>query len=172
MRIEEVSMLRPPGPMHEQLEGILLSAYLAEHANEFAQENENSARLYRLLDSTIEALDSGVDPDLAGRYFETWVLRLAGIFPVPEECPVCGGSLFSEQGSDRPGSVLPRGEEAIICRSCAAGRSGIPVANDVLGFSSCQLAEERLLDGSTRPLASNSSAGRTAVRRNSPRLPR
>ena len=87
VRISSVELVRPVHRLQEDLEGILLCTYLADHMLEFAQEDEGSDLLYRLLDSTLEALLEGVDRDLAARYFESWVLRLGGIFPAPDARP-------------------------------------------------------------------------------------
>ncbi len=127
VRISSVDLLRPGGRLQEDLEGILLTAYLADHMIEFAQENENSEYLYRLLDSTLEALLAGVDPNLAARYFEAWVLRLSGIFPPPRECPLCG-RVFGHESGRESGSVraavLPPNGDALLCAECA-GEGGI-----------------------------------------------
>ncbi len=110
-RIAGVELVRSAHRLQGDLEGILLGSYLAEHLVEFAQEDEASDLFYRLLDSTLEALLAGVDRGLAARYFECWVLRLAGIFPSPNECPRCGGPLAE--------AVLPRGGESLLCARCA-----------------------------------------------------
>lgn len=131
VRVSDVALVRGADFLQRDLEGILLAAYLAEHVTELAQESEPSELYYRLLDSTIEALAAGVDRDLASRYFEAWMLRLAGVFPPPRECPACG----------RPfpgGAVLPRGDDALLCLECAR-ESGVavgalPVGSEVLQF--------------------------------------
>lgn len=112
VRVSDLDLLRTAEPLHRQLETLLLGEYLADHMVEFAQEDEESERLYRLLDSTIEAMLAGVDPSLAARYFEVWVLRLSGIFPVPVECPQCGTSFRDVR------VVLPDGGDALICANC------------------------------------------------------
>lgn len=117
VRISEVALLRAAAPLQRDLEGILLGAYLAEHMTVFAQENEDSHRLFRLLDATLEALLAGVDRDLAARYYEVWVLRLSGIFPVPRGCPLCGRPL-----GDR--AVLLASEAAVACPDCARAAAG------------------------------------------------
>ncbi|HEX2466088.1 MAG TPA: DNA repair protein RecO [Thermoanaerobaculia bacterium] len=119
VRIESVELIEPCRSLLEDLEGILLASYLAEHLVCFAQENEDSESLYRLLDGTLRWLAEGVDRDLAARYFEVWVLRLAGIFPPPRECPVCGRSLV-----DVGGAVIDRAGPEIRCRDCATDREG------------------------------------------------
>ncbi len=115
VRISSVELIRPAGKLLEDLDDILLGAYLAEHLVEFAQEDEPSEALFRLFDATLEALLGGVDRDAVARYFEAWVLRLAGIFPAPRECPECGGDLGTK------GAVLPRGGDSLLCADCARG---------------------------------------------------
>jgi DNA repair protein RecO (recombination protein O) len=117
-RLSSVELVRPAHRLQEDLDGILTGSYLADHVLEFAQENEASDLLYRLLDSTLEALIEGVDRDLGARYFEAWVLRLSGIFPSPQECPVCGQPFVG-------GAILPAGGDMLLCFNCGAGGSGI-----------------------------------------------
>ncbi len=121
VRISEVDLIRPATRLQEDLEGILLGSYLAEHMAEFAQENEDSETSYRLLDTTLEALLAGCDRDLAARYFEIWVLRLAGIFPAPRECPLCGRPI---EGA----AALLSDDAAVVCRRCGDGHRRIPIA--------------------------------------------
>jgi DNA repair protein RecO (recombination protein O) len=114
-RISGVDLIRPAHRIQSDLEGILLGGYLAGHVLEFAQENDPSERLYRLLDSTLGALLSGVDRSLAARYFEAWALRLAGIFPPPVECPECARPLDG-------GAMLSATGDAVLCDRCGGGR--------------------------------------------------
>ena len=58
--------------------------------------------------------------------FEAWVLRLAGIFPSPERCPVCEGEL------EVRGAAVPSSGEALTCRECAAG--GWPLSSEAIAF--------------------------------------
>ena len=115
VRIEAVELIRSPRPLLDDLEGILIGSYMAEHLVQFTQENEESGLFFRLLESTLEALRADAGRDLALRYFETWVLRLAGIFPLPRCCPFCGEDL------SRTGGFLARHSEGILCPECAPG---------------------------------------------------
>lgn len=124
-RISSVELIRTAHSFQKDLEGILLGSYLADHLLEFAQEGEASDLFYRLLDSTLEALLAGVDRNLAARYFEVWVLRLAGVFPAPRDCPSCG-RLFSEEGA-----VLPGNGETLLCFDCG-GHDGLVVEPETL----------------------------------------
>lgn len=112
VRISSVEMLRPAVALQDDLEGLMLSAYLRDHMLEFAQEDEPEDHLFRLLDSTIEAILAGIDRDLATRYFEAWMLRLAGVFPAPESCPICESSFEARE------AVLPSQSEGLTCRDC------------------------------------------------------
>ncbi|HEY0783723.1 MAG TPA: DNA repair protein RecO [Thermoanaerobaculia bacterium] len=126
-RLSAVELVRPAHRLQADLEGILLGSYLADHLLEFAQEGESAEVLFRLLDSTLEALLAGVDRDLAARYFEAWILRLAGIFPAPDVCPHCGEPFTGK------GAVLPAGGDALLCRDCG-GAGGFSVAAETLAF--------------------------------------
>lgn len=121
MRISAAELMRPAHRLQRSLEGILLGTYLAGTMLEFAQENDPSDRLYRLLDSTLNALLEGVSPDLGARYFEAWILRLAGIFPTPAACPRCDRDL-AEVGARLVD------DEALLCPDCGRGRTVSPGA--------------------------------------------
>ncbi|MEE8139055.1 MAG: DNA repair protein RecO [Thermoanaerobaculia bacterium] len=128
VRIRSVELERSAARLQQDLEGILLGSYLADHMLEFAQENEESDYFFRLLDTTLEALMEGVDRQLATRYYEAWMLRLAGIFPPPRECPQCGRDLAG-------GGVLPSHGEGVVCGSCAApGPAALTLAPETLDF--------------------------------------
>jgi DNA repair protein RecO (recombination protein O) len=126
-RISSVELVRTAHLLQTDLEGLLLCSYLADHLLEFAQEQEASDHLFRLLDSTLEALLAGVGRDLATRYFEAWVLRLAGVFPAPWECPGCGRPFPPE------GAILPRTGENLLCFDCG-GVVGLRISPATLDF--------------------------------------
>lgn len=127
-RLTQVELVRSADRLLGDLEGILVGSVLAESAGVFAPEDEPSELVYRLLDSTIEALLGGVDRRLALRYFESWLLRLSGIFPAPEECPVCGRPVGEA-------AVLVGAGEALVCAECGRGDPGsLAVSAPALGF--------------------------------------
>ncbi len=128
VRIETAELIEPLGRRFEDLEGILHASYMAEHMVKFTQENEDSELFSRLLGSTIDAVREGVPRDLALRYFEVWVLRIAGIFPVPRECPECGRGLLGA------GAALPRNGDSIVCGECAGGFPALLVGEGALDF--------------------------------------
>src|SRR4029079_3991446 len=136
VRVSSVELIRAAQSLQSDLEGLLLGSYLADHLLEFAQEGQASDHLFRLLDSTLQALAAGVDRDLATRYFEAWVLRIAGVFPAPHVCPSCGRSFPPE------GAMLPRSGETLLCLDCG-GLSGFSVAPETLEFL-CRIGREAL----------------------------
>jgi DNA repair protein RecO (recombination protein O) len=131
VRLTSVELLRAPKRLAADLEGLLLGAYLGETAATFAQEAEPAERSYRLLDATLEALEAlppGADRRALVRYFDSWVLRLGGVFPPPIECPLCGAALAHGAALGAPG-------EALVCRRCAAGDPGaLPVSAAAIDF--------------------------------------
>jgi DNA repair protein RecO (recombination protein O) len=128
VRISSVELVRAPKELQADLEGLLLGAYLAETIATFAQEGEPAERLFRLLDSALDALAAGVDRRLAARYVESWVLRLGGVFPAPNECPLCGAALTE-------GAALAANGESLLCRRCAADAPGArPVSPAAIAF--------------------------------------
>jgi DNA repair protein RecO (recombination protein O) len=126
VRISSVELQRAAKRLQTDLEGILLGSYLADHVAEFAQENEPSEKLFRLLDSTLEELEGGADRALAARYFEFWVLRLAGVLPPPSSCPLCARDLAEA------GAILESTGETLVCRTCAGGRRGLELSAQAL----------------------------------------
>lgn len=145
VRIQQVQVLETARHLHGDLEGILLASYLAEHMVVFAQENEAAESLFRLLATTIDALRQGTDRDLAARYYETWVLRLQGIFPPPRECPICGRGLGGE-------AFLPASEDGLVCGECAGG--GRRVGRSALDFLLRSARENLEAMGAAPPPAS------------------
>lgn len=125
-RISSVELLRSAEPLQRDLDDLLLGAYFADHLIEFAQEDEPSEPLYRLLEASFEGLVARLPRSLVARYFETWVLRLQGIFPPPTECPHCGRDLAG-------GASLQASGEALLCRSCA-GADALRLSPEVVAF--------------------------------------
>jgi DNA repair protein RecO (recombination protein O) len=73
-----------------------LAAYAAELLDKFAVEEEENARLFRLLAHTLERLAGGGDPDLAIRYYEMRLLDHLGFRPELQRCVVTGAEIRPE----------------------------------------------------------------------------
>ena len=127
VRLSDVELLRPAAPLLADLEGIFLVSYLAEHLREMVLEDQPAEKPFRLLDTTLEALLAGADRNLAVRYFEIWMLRLSGIFPIPRTCPLCDSPLDA-------GAVLAEPEAALICPACGEGQTGLRLRPPEIAF--------------------------------------
>jgi DNA repair protein RecO (recombination protein O) len=123
VRIESVDLLRSLFPAQQNLVSSVAASYLAETIDTFAPANDPAELMYRLLDRTTEALLDGAEAMPVVTYGEIWVLRLAGIFPLPRNCVECGNPLARPLRFD---SRL----EGFVCERCA-GRETLLLPNDV-----------------------------------------
>jgi DNA repair protein RecO (recombination protein O) len=101
--------------------------YFAELIDEWAQEAHTDERLFRLGSSMVDALAAGAPVDRLARYFEYWLLRLQGVYPVLNACAGCGGTL-------REGAVMPPREHVFICRGCGQTPSGTVLSAEAMQF--------------------------------------
>jgi len=56
--------------------------YFAELIDAWAADSDADERLFRLGCSVLDALSTGTSADALARYFECWLLRLQGVYPV------------------------------------------------------------------------------------------
>ena len=101
----------------EGMSGELLGVmhYLAELVIEFIPDREPNEKVYRLISATLEALRDALKGDLLPlvRYFEIWMLKLAGFFPDWQHCGLCHKEMAGEA------SVWLTNEGMPQCRSCS-----------------------------------------------------
>lgn len=99
-----------------QLEVAEVLGYMAELISEFAPPHEANDKLFRMLNACVDALAGAPEAArLVLRYFEIWLLRLAGSFPDVSTCGSCGASLL-------PTHVLYIDfDSAVRCPSCSKG---------------------------------------------------
>ncbi|HKX26790.1 MAG TPA: DNA repair protein RecO [Blastocatellia bacterium] len=88
--------------------------YLAELVIEFIPDHEPNERVYRLITATLEALRGSTQPQLQllVRYFEIWMLKLAGYFPDWRYCGQCQRELTAVS------SVWVTNEGTPQCAAC------------------------------------------------------
>lgn len=91
-------------------------SYISELLIEFMPEREANERLYRLLGATLDAIEDGRNLTPTLRYFETWLLRLAGFFPDAGHCSSCD----EPTGPDLPVFLAMDGTPR--CQACSGGR--------------------------------------------------
>jgi DNA repair protein RecO (recombination protein O) len=99
--------------------------YLAELVIEFLPDHEPNERVYRLICATLESLRRAGAAGIKGRdeklpaivrYFEIWMLKLAGFFPHWKNCGAC------EKGLAGEASVWLTNEGIPQCQACGGGR--------------------------------------------------
>jgi DNA repair protein RecO (recombination protein O) len=96
--------------------------YFAELVIEFVPDHEPNDLVYRLVTATLEALKESPPAGLPAlvRYFEVWMLKLAGFFPSWNRCGLCERELAKEP------SVWLTSEGMPQCAECS-GRMGDPL---------------------------------------------
>src|SRR5262249_11059024 len=91
-------------------------AYIAEIVGEFAPPHEANERLYRMVRACLDALAATPhEIGLVIRYFEVWVLRLAGMLPDLRSCNECEKRFGDDE------SVFIDAETRARCRACGRG---------------------------------------------------
>jgi DNA repair protein RecO (recombination protein O) len=91
MTVSSAEILESHFDLSGNFESAEVLAYMGEMVAEFAPPHETDERLFRMLSACVDALAqrSGSERALM-RYFEIWLLRLAGLFPDFRACAGCG----------------------------------------------------------------------------------
>lgn len=100
--------------------------YVSDLVDSFAPEREPNKQLYRLLRATVGAIADQPSPETRARYFEAWLLRLAGAYPRRKSCPSCG-RLLAEEGVRYLAS-----EHRLACPRCLG--SGLVLSADAVRY--------------------------------------
>jgi len=99
-----------------QVETSQVLAYMGELVAEFAPPHEANEKLFRMVAACVEALETSAGrADLVLRYFEVWLLRLAGLFPDVRFCADCGVRLGEGETANLDVEVKPH------CQKCSRG---------------------------------------------------
>jgi DNA repair protein RecO len=85
-RVDGLEIVRSAYDLAVDAGAAMLLPYIAESALTFVPESELGGDVYRLVRHVLDALEAGVPAPLATRYFETWLLRFAGVLD-EEEVP-------------------------------------------------------------------------------------
>ncbi len=124
-RADGLELVRSAFDLASRAETAMLLPYVAESLSTFLPEAETAPEAYRLVRHVLDALEAGAPPDLTTRYFEAWLLRLAGLLPGGTECAGCGRDLSS--GGARFDPELP----GLVGNECAPS-GAVPVAGAAL----------------------------------------
>lgn len=111
--ISNAEILKSNFDLAAQVEAGEVLAYMAELIGEFAPPHEADEKMFRMLSACVEALAAGADYSrTVMRYFEVWVLRLAGLFPDLRSCSECGVELGESDEAITDIELRPH------CRDC------------------------------------------------------
>ena len=113
VRIQSADLLDSPMHLFGDYDRAVLAAHVVELTDHFLPEHEPHDAVFRLVRTTVQALEQNCPLDLAACYFEVWMLRLAGVFPDLFMCARCSRSLTADD--DRH---LAPGLQAVICDAC------------------------------------------------------
>jgi DNA repair protein RecO (recombination protein O) len=122
--IRQAEILRSSFGLAVNAEAVAALAYMNELVIEFAPPREPNEKLFRMLNACLEAaarLSSDLSP--ITRYFEIWLLKLAGFLPDLRSCADC------RRGFNGQETVFANAEGKLRCRSCSQGL-GTPLASE------------------------------------------
>ena len=96
------------------LSRLSFALYVCELADSFAPEDMAGPRLFRLVETTLDALGGAPDPWLLARWFETRLLDVSGFMPQLDVCAECAAEL---QPRDH---LLDLSAGGALCPNCRA----------------------------------------------------
>jgi DNA repair protein RecO (recombination protein O) len=114
--ISNTEILKSHFDLAARLEVSEILAYMGELVGDFAPPHEANEKLFRMVAACIEALEAAPESArLVLRYFEVWLLRLAGLFPDVRSCAECGVRLGESDPACLDVEVNPH------CQKCSRG---------------------------------------------------
>ena len=132
-RIEALELVRSHSALQRDPGLQAVCAALSEVAESVTHEGQADPKGFRLMGAVLGALEGGLDPWVALRYFEYWTLRLHGLLPDLAACAMCGKPL----GPGQRGLVADG--RGVVCTSCCRDHSfsGKVLGEADLEFLSC-----------------------------------
>lgn len=116
VRISNCDILRSHFHHATKSENAVLLSYITELLCEFSPAHEPNEKLYRLVVASLEAMEKNVQLDSLTRYFEVWLLKLSGYFPVLGHCVSCTQNIEAGRGVWLAMDGTPQ------CYNCSGGR--------------------------------------------------
>jgi DNA repair protein RecO (recombination protein O) len=131
VRIQSAEILDSPMALFADYDRAMYAGRMIELIDRFVPDNEPQDAVFRLVRMTLQALENACPLDVAGCYFEVWMLRLAGVFPDLFACSVCHRLL--DLAEERH---FARGLQAVVCSGCdhAGGAAVHPEIPAVLSW--------------------------------------
>jgi DNA repair protein RecO (recombination protein O) len=98
--------------LQRDVDRAFILSYFSELIEEFFPSREKDDILFRLMESTLEAMEAGGDLELLGAYFEVWILKINGFLPSFKKCRRCRKEIMDS-------AWLSSNKEGVYCASCA-----------------------------------------------------
>src|SRR5262245_53284928 len=118
--ISNTEILKSHFNLSSRVEAVEVMAYMGELVGEFAPPHEADELLFRMVTACVDALSAspGAERGIT-RYFEIWLLRLAGLFPDLSSCHNCGVVLDDTDAGYLDADLTAR------CRECRPFRGSL-----------------------------------------------
>ena len=129
--ITQAEVLEDFDSLRKDLKGIGLGSYVVELVDAVTYEEGSNLKLYDLLITTLNALNTGEDPAIITHYFELHLLGLVGFQPEFFICVECGRQIVEEDqyiSGELGGVICP------TCRGKVKGADLRPVPARLLKY--------------------------------------
>lgn len=115
--LRQAEILRSYFDLSRDVETVIAFAYMSELVIEFAPPHEPNERLFRMVNACIEAAARTTPGEIQAivRYFEVWILKLAGFLPDLRSCVDCGRRFGEEE------DTFLDAESKLRCYDCSNG---------------------------------------------------
>lgn len=114
--ISQAEIVKSNFDLASQIEVGEVLGYMSELIGEFAPPHEANEKLFRMINACVDAMAEA--PQSAThilRYFEIWLLRLAGSFPDVRACGICGAQPKAQD------NLYLDAEGGLRCSNCSRG---------------------------------------------------
>ncbi|MFS8084453.1 MAG: DNA repair protein RecO [Acidobacteriota bacterium] len=112
--MSQAEIIKSRFDLASQAEASEVLAYMGELVSEFAPPHESNEKMFRMVSACVDALAEKPNAArIVTRYFEVWLLRLAGLFPDVRACGECGVRIAEGDAVYLDVEVKPH------CRNCA-----------------------------------------------------
>ncbi len=121
--IQNADLLRSNFIVASRPEVLSAYSYFGDLMLAFSLPGDPNQVLFRMLKACLETeMPAGSDNLLLRFYFESWLLRLAGVLPDWRRCHTCGREFFDDE---RPAFDSA---QHLVCENCHAGRLTGPIS--------------------------------------------